>query len=83
MTNVPLIQLKTHILQLITEIASQVRYDTKMHHMSFEITQLQAFINHLQKIINLQAITDYEWVTTIRFYERLKVIKIEQNDRVY
>lgn len=75
--------MKDNFLQLIKEIANQIRYDIKLHYKSYEIAQLNFFISHIDKIKNTHLITDFEWVSTIRYYEKLKIVKIEQNDRVH
>jgi hypothetical protein len=47
MTEGSLSKVKDYFLQIIKEIANQVRYDIKLHHKSYEIAQLNFFINHI------------------------------------
>lgn len=47
MTESSLAKVKAYFLQIIQEIANQIRYDMKLHHKSYEIAQLNFFINHI------------------------------------
>jgi hypothetical protein len=55
----------------------------KPHHKSLEIVQLKYFIDHLGKLSMVTAASDYEWTSTIKCYNKFKVIKVHQFDRSY
>lgn len=59
MTESSLERVKDNFLQLIKEIANQIRYDIKLHYKSYEIAQLNFFISHMDKIKNIHLITDF------------------------
>lgn len=59
MTESCLSRVRDNFLQLIQEIASQIRYDIKLHHKSYEIAQLNYFVSHLEKIRHTRAATDF------------------------
>ena len=69
-------KMKERLQVVVSEIANQIRYDIKLHHKSYEIAQLSLFITHIDKIKNINALTDFEWISTIRAYDRVKTTKI-------
>ena len=52
-------KLKDGLQVVVSEIANQIRYDIKIHHKSYEIAQLNFFIAHIDKIKNINALTDF------------------------
>jgi hypothetical protein len=51
--------LKQRLQVVASEIANQIRYDFKIHHKNYEIAQLNLFINHIDKLKNINALTDF------------------------
>lgn len=41
------------------------------------------FVNYIDKIAHVGSADDFDWVSTVRSYERLKQVTIEQNGDVY
>ncbi len=83
MTESPLSKLKESLEEIISEIANQIRYDLKLHHKTYEITQLKMFIAHIDKISAIHDINNFEWTATVRYYDEAKLIQVKQHDREY
>lgn len=41
------------------------------------------FSQHFDKILTIASINDYEWISSIRYYDKSKIIKVRQNDKEY
>jgi hypothetical protein len=39
------------------------------------------FLGHLEKIKSVTDINDFEWVSTVRFYDKARNVKVRQYDR--
>ena len=83
MTDISIKKVREQLQQIIVEIANQIRYDIKFHHKSYQITQMTFFVDHLAKLDHITSTSDFEWVSTIRYYQKLKIVKVQQHDRTH
>jgi hypothetical protein len=83
MTDEPLLKLRQVLEKLIKEIASQIRYDLHRRDKEYQISQLKLLADHLHTNAALVSPTDYEWLSAVRYYDKSKLVQVQQTDKTY